>query len=355
MKTWSDGVLELWSVALFRIRASLQYSTTPIPRLRLCLALCAMLLVRSFAVEAQQLVKIPKIGWLGIRAAASDPARESFRREFRALGYIEGKNVVFEYRSADDKMERLPALADELVRLKVDVLLAWLTPAAVAAKDATRTIPIVFNGGFDPVAAGLVDSLARPGGNITGFSGIASVLAGKRLELLKEITPKLSRVAIIWDPQNPGSAQQWKESQLPARELELQLHSIEVTSVNYFEAAFKEAIKSRSDALALMASPFFYSNQKQVVDLATKNRLPTIYPREEFITAGGLISYGSDGKESFRRAASLVDKILKGANPADLPIEQPTKFELVINVKAAKQIGLTIQPNVLARADKVIK
>src|ERR1051325_2144011 len=222
--------------------------------------------------EAQQQAKIPKIGWLGIRTAASDPARESIRREFRALGYVEGKNVVFEYRSADDKIERLSALADELVRLKVDVLLAWLTPAALAAKNATRTIPIVFNGGFDPVAAGLVDSLARPGGNITGFSGIAPLLAGKRLEGLKEISPKLSRIAVIWDPQNPGAAQQWKESQLPARELEVQLHSIEVSSVDEFEAAFKAAIKSRSDALALMASPFFYSNQKEFVKLATKNR-----------------------------------------------------------------------------------
>ena len=318
-------------------------------------ALCPMLLALCFAVEAQQQAKIPKIGWLGVRPAASDTGRQSFGREFRALGYAEGKNIVFEYRSADDQIERLPALADELVRLKVDVLLASLTPAAVAAKNATHTIPIVFHGGFDPVALGLVDSLARPGGNITGFTSIASVLAGKRLELLKEITPKLSRVAVIWDPQNPGSAQQWKESQLPARELELQLRSIEVSSVNDFEAAFKEAIRSRSGALALMASPFFYSNQKQFVDLATKNRLPAIYPREEFIAAGGLMSYGSDGKESFRRAASLVDKILKGAKPAELPVEQPTKFELVINVKAAKQIGVTIPQKVLARADRVIK
>ena len=316
---------------------------------------CSLLFALCFHAEAQQPAKIPKIGWLGVRPAASDTGRQSFGREFRALGYAEGKNIVFEYRSADDQIERLPALADELVRLKVDVLLASLTPAAVAAKNATHTIPIVFHGGFDPVALGLVDSLARPGGNITGFTSIASVLAGKRLELLKEITPKLSRVAVIWDPQNPGSAQQWKESQLPARELELQLRSIEVSSVNDFEAAFKEAIRSRSGALALMASPFFYSNQKQFVDLATKNRLPAIYPREEFIAAGGLMSYGSDGKESFRRAASMVDKILKGAKPGDLPVEQPTKFELVINVKAAKQIGVTIPQKVLARADRVIK
>ena len=319
------------------------------------LAVVAMLLTLSLVAQAQQQSKIPKIGWLGVRPAASDTGRELFGREFRALGYVEGKNIVFEYRSADDKLDRLPALADELVRLKVDVLLASTTPAAVAAKNATRTIPIVFVGGFDPVALGLVDSLARPGGNITGFTSIASVLTGKRLELLKETVPKLSRVAVLWDPQNPGSAQQWKESQLPARELGLQLHSIEVSSADKFEGAFKEATKARSAALAIMASPFFYSNQKQLADLATKNRLPAIYPRENFVASGGLMSYGADEAEPWRRAASMVDRILKGTKPAEIPVEQPTKFELIINLKAAKQIGLTIPPNVLARADKVIR
>jgi len=320
------------------------------------LSIIAFVLVVAGAVaEAQQPAKLPKIGWLGVQPAASDTGRELFGREFRALGYVEGKNIVFEYRSADDKLDRLPALADELVRLKVDVLLASTTPAAVAAKNATRTIPIVFYGGFDPVALGLVDSLARPGGNITGFTAIAVMLAGKRLELLKETVPKLSRIAVLWDPQNPGSAQQWKESQLPARELGLQLHSIEVSSADKFEAAFKEATKARSAALAIMASPFFYSNQKQLADLATKNRLPAMYPRGEFVAGGGLMSYGSDRAESFRRAAIFVDKILKGTKPADIPVEQPTKFELVINLKSAKQIGLKIPPNVLARADKVIR
>ena len=320
-----------------------------------CFALCAMLFALYASVAAQQQGKLPKIGWLEVRPAASDTGRQSFGREFRALGYVEGKNIVFEYRSADDKIERLPALADELVRLKVDVLLAGTTPAAVAAKNATRTIPIVFYGGFDPVALGLVDSLARPGGNVTGFTAIAVALAGKRLELLKEITPKLSRIAVLWDPQNPGSAQQWKESQLPARELGLQLHSIEVSSVGKFEAAFKEATKARSAAIAVMASPFFYSNQKQLADLAIKSQLPAIFPREEFVAAGGLMSYGSDRTESFKRIAVFVDKILKGTKPADIPVEQPTKFELVINLRTAKQIGVTIPPNVLARADKVIK
>jgi putative tryptophan/tyrosine transport system substrate-binding protein len=321
----------------------------------LCLALCGVLFALCFPADAQQQSKIPKIGWLGVRPVASDTGPELFRREFRALGYVEGKNIVFEYRSADDKLDRLTTLVDELVRLKVDVLLAAATPAAVAAKNATRTIPIVFYGGFDPVALGLVDSLARPGGNVIGFTSIAVVLVGKRLELLKETVPKLSRVAVLWDPRNPGSEQQWKESQLPARELGLQLHSIEVSSADKFEGAFKEATKAHNTAAALMASPFFYSNQKQIADLATKNRLPAIYPRGEFVASGGLMSYGADQDEPIRRATVLVDKILKGRNPADLPVEQPTKFEFVINLKTAKQIGLTIPPDLLARATKIIR
>jgi putative tryptophan/tyrosine transport system substrate-binding protein len=304
---------------------------------------------------AQQQSKMPKIGWLGVRPSASDTGRESSLRELAKIGYVEGRNIAIEYRSASDKLERLPALAEELVRLEVDVILASTTPAAVAAKNATSTIPIVFYGGFDPVALGLVDSLARPGGNVTGFTAIAPALIGKRLELVKEIVPKLSRVGVLWDPQNPGSAQQWKESQLPARELNLQLHSIEVHSADKFEAAFKEATKARSAALAVMASPFFYSNQKHLADLAAKNRLPATYPSREFVAAGGLMSYGIDLVESHRRAAVFVDKILKGSKPADIPVEQPTKFELVINLKTAKQIGLTIPPNVLARADRVIR
>jgi putative ABC transport system substrate-binding protein len=202
----------------------------------LLLALC------PFA-QAQQQPKMPKIGWLGVRPSESDAARDLFGREFRALGYVEGKNIIFEYRSADDKLNRLPALADELVRLRVDVLVASLTPAAVAAKNATRTIPIVFHGGFDPVALGLVDSLARPGGNVTGFTAIAPALAGKRLELLREAVPKLARIAVMWDPQNPGSAQQWKESQLPARELALQLHSIEVSSADKFVSGLRRRLE----------------------------------------------------------------------------------------------------------------
>jgi ABC-type uncharacterized transport system substrate-binding protein len=215
-----------------------------------------ILLALGFSAEAQQ-AKVPKVGWLEVRPDVSTTAFESLRRELRTLGYVECKNIAFEYRNAGNKLDQLPALADEFVRLRVAVLFAVPAPAAVAAKNATNTIPIVFVGGFDPVVAGLVDSLARPGGNVTGFTGIIPDLAGKRLELLKETIPKLFRVAALWDPQNPGSAQQWKESQLPARELRLQLHSIEVSSAENFEAAFKEATKARSDAVTMMGSPFF--------------------------------------------------------------------------------------------------
>jgi putative tryptophan/tyrosine transport system substrate-binding protein len=306
--------------------------------------------------EAQQQAKIPKIGWLGT-GSGSEPGSglESFRREFGKLGYVEGKNIAIVSRYADNKLERLAALADELVRLKIDVLLTNGTPEARAAKNATRTLPIIFFAVTDPVAAELVDSLARPGGNITGFMTMGAVLAGKRLELLKETIPKLSRVAVLWDPQVQGSAQEWKESQLPARELGLQLHSMEVSSADKYESAFKETTKARSDALAVIASPLAISNQKRIVDLATKNRLPAIYHRGNWLASGGLMSYGADGDERFRRGAVFVDKILKGTKPADLPVEQPMKFEFVINLKTAKQIGLTIPPNVLARADKVIK
>jgi putative ABC transport system substrate-binding protein len=235
------------------------------------------------------------------------------------------------------------------------VLVTGSTAATLAAKNATRTIPIVFLSGSDPVALGLVDSLARPGGNITGFTSIGSVLAGKRLELLKETIPKLYRVAVLWNPQNPASAQSWKESQLSARKLGLQLHSMEVSSSDKYEGAFKEAIKARSAALAVTQSPFINSYLTQIADLATKNRLPTISSRGDFVDGGGLMSYGPDQAEPYRRLASMVDKILKGAKPADLPVEQPTKFEFLINLKTAKQIGVTIPPNVLARADRVIK
>jgi putative ABC transport system substrate-binding protein len=295
--------------------------------------------------QAQQQAKIPKIGALRAQPASSPASsHESFLRAFRELGYVEGKNIAFETRSAEGKLDRFSALTDELVRLKVDVLVASSTSAALAAKNAASTIPIVFLNVSDPVASGLVDSLARPGGNITGITSIDSVLAGKRLELLKETIPNLSRVAVLWNPQDRGSTQQWNESQLAARELGLQLNSMEVSSADKFEGAFKEAVKTLSAALAVTQHPLAASNRKRIVDLATKNRLPAIYSRGDYVTSGGLMSYGRDETEPYRRVASMVDKILKGAKPADLPVEQPTKFDLLINLKTAKALGLTIPP-----------
>jgi putative ABC transport system substrate-binding protein len=318
--------------------------------------LIALVLAPFRFAEAQQSVKVAKIGWLGLSSASGQsPSSELLRREFRALGYVEGKNIAFEYRDAQGKFDRLSAVADELVRLKVDVIVTSSSPGSLAAKNATRTIPIVFHGVADPVAVGLVDSLARPGGNITGFTIITAELAGKRLELLKETIPKLSRVAVLWNPQNPGSALNWKESQLSARDLGLQLYSMEVSSAAKFEGSFRAATKARSGALAVTQDPLNTTNRKVIADLALKNRLPAIYPRADFVESGGLMSYGADQAEVVKRVAVYVDKILKGAKPADLPVEQPTKFELLINLKTAKALGLTIPPVVMMRAEKVIK
>jgi putative tryptophan/tyrosine transport system substrate-binding protein len=320
------------------------------------LTLCALLLALCSSATAQQPPKVQRIGYLTANSSSVElPRVDAFRQGLRALGHIEGQNIVIEYRFTDGKFERLPDLAAELVRLKVDVLVANTTNAALAAKNATRTIPIFFIGVSDPVAAGLVDSFARPGGNITGLTNIAPVLSGKRLELLKETVPKLNRVAVLWDPQNPGSVPQWNESQLAARELDLQLHSMEVSSANKYENAFKEATKAGSTALAVTLNPLANSNQKRIVDLAAKSRLPAIYARGEFVDNGGLMSYAPSFAADGRDAARLVDKILKGTKPVDLPVEQPTKFELLINLKTAKALGLTIPPLVLMRAEKVIK
>jgi putative tryptophan/tyrosine transport system substrate-binding protein len=317
------------------------------------LALCLV----HFA-EAQQPRSI-KVGEIifGTRPGGSiGIGRQLLRRELRQLGYIEGKNLVFEVRSAEGKIDRFPALADELVRLKVDVILATSFSEMLAAKNATKTIPIVFMTSGDPVAAGVIDSLAHPGGNLTGFTEIAAVLAGKRLELLKETVPKLSRVALLWNSVvEQGSAQQWKESQLAARELGLQLHSMEVSSADKYEIAFKEAIKARSTALAVTQTVLASATRTQIVELAAKYRLPAIYTRRDFVESGGLMSYGPNRVEPYRRAAVMIDKIVKGAKPADLPVEQPTEFELVINLKTAKTLELTIPPIVMMRAQKVIK
>jgi putative tryptophan/tyrosine transport system substrate-binding protein len=318
-------------------------------------ALCVMLFALCSFAEAEQQIKIPKIGFLG-SGPSSRPWHESFKREFRKLGYVDGKNVTFIHRFADTKYDRLPVLADELVRLKVDVIITPGSNDTGAAKNATKTIPIVFlGGGSDPVVLGLVDSLARPGGNLTGVSSIASELAGKRLELLKETVPKVARVAVLWNPQNAGSTQVWKESQPAAKELDLQLHSMAVNSADQLDSEFKETVKARSGGLAVTAGALLTTNQEQIIDLATKHRLPAIAANGEFVAKGGLMSYGTDGLERYQRAALMVEKILKGAKPADLPVEQPTKFELVINLKTAKILGLMIPQQVLARTDRVIK
>ena len=319
-------------------------------RTLICIAICVLLIEFGFLANAQQPRTVFKIGMLGGGSGLG-----LFRRELRELGYVEGKNIIFEYRQSDGKLDRLPALVDELIRLKVDVLVASSTPAAIAARNATTTIPIVFLTVPDPVGAGLVNSLARPGRNITGVTNITAVLAGKRLELLKETIPKLSRVAVLWDPQNPGSSESWKESQVPARELGLQLQSMEISSADKLEAAFNETIKARSTAIVMAGGAFATSNQKRIADLAIEHNLPAIATRADFVESGVLMSYGSDLDEPYRRVASMVAKILKGTKPPDIPVEQPTKFKMLINVRTAKQIGLTIPPNVLARADKVIR
>src|SRR4030095_1314419 len=298
--------------------------------------LCAMLFALCLPAGAQQPAKIPRIGVLaGSSSAGESPRVEAFRQGLRDLGHVEDKNIAIEYRYANASFDKLPALADELGRLKVDV--------------------IVVVGGLDPVAARLIDILARPGGNVTGFTNIATTLAGKRLELLKETVPKLSRIAVLYDPKSPGAVAQWNESQQQARELGLQLHSMEVSSADKYEGAFKQAVKARSGALAVTADALANANRKQIADLATKARLPAIYPWGEFVDSGGLMSYGPNFAAVGRDAARYVDKILKATKPADLPVEQPTKFELVINSRTAKSLGLTIPPVVLMRAEKVVK
>jgi putative tryptophan/tyrosine transport system substrate-binding protein len=322
------------------------------------LTLGALLFALCLPVSAQQPGKIYRLGRLSGALSSSTFSINALRRDLRELGYVEGKNISFELRYAEEKPERLPALADELVRLKVDVIVAGGPNDGLTAMKATKTIPIVFTDSpADPVALGLVDSLARPGGNVTGFYSMADVLAGKRLQVLKESIPKVSRVAVLWYPKSGSSEPQWTESQLAAWQLGLQLHSMEIGNTDKYESAFKEAIKAGSTALAVTRHRLSQSNvdQKRIIELAAKYRLPTIYFREDFVEQGGLMSYGADEVEPFKRVAVMVDKILKGAKPADIPVERSTKFELVINLKTAKQIGLTIPPEVLARANRLIK
>jgi putative ABC transport system substrate-binding protein len=308
------------------------------------------------SAEAQQPRKIPRIGYLITSSpSAIAPRMDAFQQGLRELGYVEGKNIVIERRHAEGKLDRLPELAAELVRLNVDVLVTSGPTATRPAKGATSTIPIVMTFDDDPVGSGFVASLARPGGNITGLSTLAPEISGKQLELLKEIVPRLSRVAVFGTSTRQGTAQALKELELAAGAFAVKLQYLDIEDPKDTETAFRAASKGRADALLVLQSPVFNSQRAQIADLAQKSRLPAAYPRREFVEDGGLMSYGASISDLDRRAATYVDKILKGAKPADLPVEQPIKFEFVINLKAAKQIGLTVPPNVLARADRVIK
>jgi ABC-type uncharacterized transport system substrate-binding protein len=323
------------------------------------LTLCAMLFALCFPADAQQPKKVPRIGYLSAGDLTSESTRaEAIRLALRERGYIEGQNIATEYRYAEGKQDRYPELAAELVHLKVDIILVagGNTPIR-AAKNATKTIPIVMTGGGpDPVEAGFIESLARPGGNVTGLTNLNRELGGKRLELFKEAVTKVARVVVLYDPANPPSVIEVKEV-LPvaARALRLTLRPWEVRDAKGFEKVFAALNKERADSLYVAGGSLMNNNRKRTATFALKSRLPSMYQSREAVDAGGLMSYGADLADSYRRVAYFVDKILKGAKPADLPVEQPTKFELVINLKTAKQIGLTIPPNVLLRADKVIK
>ena len=316
----------------------------------------AVFLALSFPAEAQQQAKkVPRIGFLMGGSSGPDPRLDAFRQGLRDLGYIEGKNIAIEWQFAEGKEDRLPELIAELVHLNVDIIVTDGTNVTRAAKNATKTIPIVMGSDADPIGNGFIASLARPGGNITGLTNLITGLSGKRLQILKEAIPGISRVGVIWNPENPSSVSAFKETQDAVQGLAMQLQSLEVRGPNDFEGAFQAAAKRQARALSVVSDSLMFSNRKRLLDLAAKHRLPTMHTQSLWVEAGGLISYGTSLPDLWRRAATYIDKILKGAKPADLPVEQPTKFELVINLKTAKQIGLTIPPNVLARADKVIK
>ena len=318
--------------------------------------LAAMLLSFSFPAEAQQPTKVPRIGYLSVLSLSAMADRiKAFRQGLNELGYVEGKNVVMELRYGEEKPDHVSDLAIELVRLKVDAIVTGGNSATEAAKKATSTIPIVMTQASDPVASGFVASLARPGGIITGLSRLAPQVGGKRLELLKEIIPKLSGVAVLGTSTSPGNAQELREVELVAEALVVKLQYLDVLSRKDIEIAFRAAGKGRADAALMLTGAVGSSQRQETAELAVKSRLPVIYESARSVEAGGLMSYGVNLNDLDRRAATYVDKILKGAKPADLPVEQPSKFELVINLKTAKQIRVTIPPNVLARADRVIK
>jgi len=325
-------------------------------RRELLIALGVAALAWAGAVRAQAPSTLRRIGMLsGFSPSGYAPSYQAFRLGLRDLGWVEGKNISIEYRHAEGRHDRLPELAADLVRLKVDVIVTAATSDALAAQRATKAIPIVMVAAGNPVANGLVESLARPGGNVTGLSQMLQEVSGKRLELLKEMVPKLSRVAVLWNPNSASATLNWKENQQPARQLGIELHSLEVRSPSELDKAFEAATNVRAGALAILPDPVISTNLERIVDFAAKSRLPSIYQSSEFADAGGLVTYGPDRADLFRRAATYVDKILKGTKPGDLPVDQPTKLELVVNLKTAKAIGITIPQSVLFRADKVIE
>ena len=318
----------------------------------------AVILAAPLSVEAQQAPKIARIGWLGTQAAGGPHLLEAFRQGLRELGYVEGRNILIEYRYSEGKSEPLRALAAELVALKVEIIVAANTPATLAAKRATRAIPIVCPAFADPVAAGLVTSFARPGGNVTGLSFFGPELVGKRMELLKQGMPEIRRVAVLLVPSDVAEGQgeaMVKAAEVAARTLGVRLQVVEARSPGDIDRTFSDMTKGRADGLTLLGGRMLFEERRRVVDLAAKTRLPAVYGLREYVDAGGLMAYGPNVQDLFRRAATYVDKILKGAKPADLPIEQPTKFDLVINLKTAKALGLTIPPSLLGRADEVIQ
>jgi ABC-type uncharacterized transport system substrate-binding protein len=322
-----------------------------------CVAVCALLYAFGFTAEAQQPKKVPRVGILFAATPSANSERmEAFRQGLRERGYVEGKDVLIEQRYAEGNFDRLPSLVTELVQLKVDVFIMGTLVAIRAAKQANTTIPIVMALSVDPVATGLVDSLAHPGGNVTGLTNLARDLSGKRLELFKEVVPGILRVAVLRDAGDPSAALGFKEYEAVGSALKVQLQSLEVRGPNPdFENAFQAAINGRASGLITIRGALFNRYPKQIAELAIKHRLPSMHEGIQYVEPGGLMSYATNDLNQWHRAATYVDKILKGAKPADLPVEQPTKFELVINLKTARQIGLTIPPTVLARADKVIK
>jgi len=329
-------------------------------RLRLAFTITLLLgaLFSPSAAEAQQAAKIARIGILTTNLAAAPQMTEAFLQGLRDLGYVEGRNVVIEYRDAGGKVDRLPALAAELVALRVDVIMAGSTPLALAAKQATRTLPIVFIGSGDPVTDGLVSSLARPGGNVTGLSSLTPERVGKCLELLTQAAPRVSRVAVLWQPGAVGERTEkdtLKGAEVAARALGVRLQFVEARGPADIDKAFSDMTRARASALAVWTTAMFVAERTRLVALAAKNRLPGVYTLREFVDAGGLMSYGHSQADLNRRAATYVDKILKGVKPADLPVEQPTKFDLVVNLTTAKALGLTIPPSLLARADHVVE